>query len=142
MLKMFLIFGLKKSQPTKIGGREMIEFLPESEGNLLVAKGTGKLTAKDYGDVFIPKLDELLNEYKKIRIVFYLAEGFKGWELGAAWDDAKFGFKHRNDMEKIAVVGGPKWVEWSTKIGAHFIKCEVKTYKIDELTTAIEWMKI
>ncbi|MCP4177870.1 MAG: STAS/SEC14 domain-containing protein [bacterium] len=119
----------------------MIEFLSESKGNLLVAKATEKLTVKDYEESFIPALNKLLEEYKKIRIVFYLAEGFRGWELGAAWDDAKFGFKHRNDMEKIAVVGGPKWVEWSTKIGAHLIKCEVKTYNVDDLNTAVEWIK-
>ena len=117
----------------------MIEFLPESKGKLLVAKATQKLTVKDYEESFIPALDKLIEKYKKIRIVFYLAEDFRGWELGAAWDDAKVGIKHRHDMERIAVVGGPKWVEWSSRIAAHLIKCEVKTYKADELNEAVKW---
>lgn len=38
-----------------------------------------------------------------------LLEGFTGWERGAAWDDTEFFFSHRNDVEKIAVVGNPRW---------------------------------
>lgn len=119
----------------------MIEFLKDSNGNTLIAKATNKLTVDDYEKIFIPKLNELLDNYKKIKIVFYFTENFKGWELGAAWDDAKFGINHRNDMEKIAVVGGPKWVEWCTKLSKHFFKCEIKHFDVTKLEEAINWIK-
>ena len=119
----------------------MISFLPESDDKVLVAKAVDKLTTSDYEEKFIPKLEEMLLLNEKINIVFYFADGFKGWELGAAWDDAKFGFKHRKDFCRIAVVGGPKWVKWSTKLGSHLIKGEVKIYKLDELKSAIEWVR-
>jgi hypothetical protein len=35
----------------------MIEIMPETEGSVLVVKATEKLTAKDYEEVFIPKMD-------------------------------------------------------------------------------------
>ncbi len=40
-----------------------------------------------------------------------MGEDFEGWEIGAAWDDAKFGIQFGGKSEKIAVVGGPKWAE-------------------------------
>ena len=43
-------------------------------------------------------------------------EAFQGWKSGAIWDDMHFGFKHRNDIAKVAIVGGPRWVEWVTKL--------------------------
>src|SRR5205823_10317662 len=36
-----------------------------------------------------------------------LLENFSGWERGEQWGDTDFFFSHRNDFEKIAVVGNP-----------------------------------
>jgi SpoIIAA-like len=38
-----------------------------------------------------------------------LLEDFTGWERGDAWGDTDFFFSHRNDFERIAVVGDPRW---------------------------------
>ena len=38
-----------------------------------------------------------------------LLENFSGWERSEAWGDTDFFFSHRNDFEKIAVVGHPGW---------------------------------
>ncbi len=38
-----------------------------------------------------------------------LLENFTGWERSEAWGDTDFFFSHRNDFEKIAVVGDPGW---------------------------------
>ena len=119
----------------------MIEIMPETEENMLVFKATKKLTAQDYETVLIPKLEHILTEHDKIKGVIYIPKGFQGWELGAAWDDAKFGLKHRKDFDKIAIVGGETWLEWITKIGACLITGEVKVYKDDEFDTAIKWVK-
>ena len=43
----------------------MIEILPETQGNTLVVKATAKLTSKDYEEVFIPKLKELIQESRE-----------------------------------------------------------------------------
>ncbi len=119
----------------------MIEIMPETKGSILAIKATEKLTTRDYEEVLIPKIDQLIRVFGKIKVVIYLADNFTGWEIGAAWDDAKFGLQHRNDFEKIAVVGGPKWVEWATRIGAYFIDGDVKTYEASDLQAAISWAK-
>ena len=119
----------------------MIEIMSESKGNILAVKATEKLTARDYEEVFIPKINQLIEEYGKVRVVVLLAENFSGWEIGAAWDDAVFGIQHRNDFEKMAVVGGPKWVQWATKISFNFMDGQVAVYEIPELQSAVAWVK-
>lgn len=119
----------------------MIEILPETQGNTLVVKATAKLTTKDYEEIFIPKLKELIQKHGKVRAVVYLDDNFEGWELGAMWDDAKFGMQHRNDFDKIALVTNKKWIEWATKIGSHFIKGQLITFDGSQLQEALAWIK-
>ena len=38
-----------------------------------------------------------------------LLEDFTGWDRSEQWGDTDFFFSHRNDFEKIAVVGNPRW---------------------------------
>ena len=71
----------------------MLTFLERSHGNVLGIKASGKLTHADYERI-IPKLEELLREHRKLRVLFEL-EDCQGWVAGAAWDDLKFGVKHR-----------------------------------------------
>lgn len=119
----------------------MIEIMSESKGKVLGVRLTGKVTDQDYEKTFIPALEKLLAEHGKIRCVYYMDEDFKGWEIGAMWDDAKFGVKHRDDFEKIAVIGGPKWAEWGTKLASHVLSGEVKTYSGDQLSDAWKWIE-
>lgn len=119
----------------------MIEILPESAGNILGVKATGQLTDEDYKKTFIPALEKVLKESGKVKALFYMDPDFKGWDLHAMWDDAKFGVKHKDDFEKIAVVGGKKWIDWAVKLDAHFMKGEVKTFSGTELEQAWTWVK-
>ena len=102
--------------PTK-RRRLMIEIMTESAGNVLGVRLTGKVTDDDYETVFIPALEKKIAEHGKARIVYYMDSEFEGWNVGAMWDDAKFGLKHRNDFEKIGpwsadrlgLSGEPSW---------------------------------
>ena len=119
----------------------MIEVLPESQDNILGVKGIGKLTDLDYKNILVPRLEGMIKDYQKVRCLFLMTEEFHGWELEAAWDDAKFGVQHRNDFEKVAVVGGPRWVEWGTKLAALIMRGEVKTFSSEQLDEAWDWVK-
>lgn len=119
----------------------MIEIMPESNGSALVFKATGKLTDADYKEVLIPKIEENIKQSGKARVLLFLPADFVGWEAHAMWDDARFGGRHRNDFEKLAVVGGARWVEWATKIGAYFMEGEVKTFPEARLTEALDWVR-
>ncbi len=117
----------------------MIEILDGSEGNCVGVRATGKLTDEDYRNVWIPKLEEVIAAHGAFRCLLHMDEGFEGWELGAMWDDMHFGFKHRKEVEKIAVVGGPSWAEWSVKLGSLLVAGEVKAFPADKLNDAWDW---
>lgn len=118
----------------------MITISPESKGNILVLSATGKLTDKDYKEVLIPRLEAIIRSHGKARLLLDMGDEFHGWEAAAAWDDARFGLAHRNDFEKMGVIGGPKWVEWSLKIGALAISGEIKSFPSSERKQAMRWI--
>lgn len=119
----------------------MIEVMNESAGNMLAVKATDTLTNSDYTNVWIPALQKLIDEYEKINCLLYLDENFKGWSAKAMWDDAHFGLKHRSDFNKIAVVGGPAWLKWGVKVGELMLDGEAKTFQLNQLTEALDWVK-
>lgn len=118
----------------------MIEIMSGSEGNLLAVRLSGKVTDDDYEKTFIPALNKVIAEHGKIRCIYYMDETFTGWELGAMWDDAKFGLQHKNDFEKIAVIGGPKWAEWASKIAMHLMGADMKYFGAEDLDDAWKWV--
>ena len=119
----------------------MIEIRPESDASTLAVVASDKLTADDYEVVFMPALEERIERFGRARAVIAFDDDFHGWELGALWDDAKFGLKHRNHFDKVAVVGAPRWVQWSARLGELFMHGEVKTFTPTEYTDAVLWAK-
>lgn len=120
----------------------MIEFMPESSGKVIGIKAGGRLTRKDYEEVLIPKLEELFEKHGKLDVLIHLEEDFAGWDLAAAWDDASYGIKHRADFEKIAVVGGPSWVEWCINLAGFLMKGEIRVFPANKLDDARKWVNI
>jgi hypothetical protein len=119
----------------------MLEVQPESTGNILILKATGKLTDEDYMTVLIPRLEKIIQELGKARLLLDMGDKFHGWEAAALWDDARFGLAHRKDFEKMGVVGGPKWVDWGLKIGAMAIDGEIRSFSARERGDAMTWIK-
>jgi hypothetical protein len=77
-----------------------------------------------------------------VRFLYYLDEGFEGWEPEAMWDDFKVGVgKLRHIFEKIALVGGPKWVKWAMELDNYLMKGEVKTFGVEQLQEAWDWIR-
>lgn len=119
----------------------MIDILPESQGNILGIKASDTLTDHDYKTVLIPRLETMIHNQGKARVLFHMDEDFHGWEMEAMWDDAKFGTAHRHDFEKFAIVGGPRWVEWGAKLGALFMKTEFHAFHSDQVQEAWDWIE-
>ena len=85
----------------------MIEIMPESQGKVAGVKVSGKITAKEYEDVVIARLDDIIKEHGKARFLWYLDEGFQGAEAGAVWDDAKFaGFSIHSSFSARSITAG------------------------------------
>ena len=106
---------------------------------MVALKASGIVTDEDYQNVFIPKLEAVIKEHGKARILFVFADDFRRYELAAAWDDATFGIKHRADFDKCAIVGASGWIERATKLVAHVISGEIKFFENE--TEAWDWVK-
>ncbi len=117
----------------------MFEKLAESAGNVVGYRASGKITDEDY-ETLVPILERLIEDSGKIRFLLYL-EDFHGWDMKAAWDDFVFGMKHRNDIERLAMVGDRKWEELLTDLMKPFMKGKVKFFETAELQEAWTWLR-
>lgn len=121
----------------------MFQIMPESEGNIIGLRASGRLTDQDYQEVLIPSLEGLIKEHGKIRLLCFMDEEFAGVEAAAMWDDAKYFLPHRNAFEKMAIVGGPQWIAFITKLFVILmrVKGAVKSFPSDQLPQAWEWVR-
>ena len=74
-----------------------------------------------------------------MRILFDMA-GFHGWELGAAWEDFKFGIEHFADIERLAMVGEKRWQEGMATFCKPFTKAEVRFFDRTAAVEARNWL--
>ncbi len=118
----------------------MIEVLPQSHDAAVGVRATGLLTDADYKQTLIPLLEKTIAERGRVRLLVEFADTFAGWEMTAAWDDAAFGFAHRADFDKIAMVGGPHWVAWSARLFAPFIAGEMRAFPAGQTQQAWAWI--
>lgn len=70
-----------------------------------------------------------------------LLENFTGWERSEQWGDTDFFFSYRNDFEKIAVVGDPRWeAQVLAFTGAGLRKGPVKLFPQTSESEARAWL--
>ena len=119
----------------------MFQIMPESDGKIIGIRASGKLTDQDYKEVLIPRLEPLTKQYGRIRLLCVIDEDFAGMEAGAVLDDARFFLTHTDAFEKMALAGGPKWVEVMLKIFSPLMKGEIKVFPPEQLAQAWEWIK-
>jgi hypothetical protein len=118
----------------------MLQILPESQDHLLGVKATGKFTNQDYKEFLLPRLETLIKEYGRVRVLVYLEEDFQGWETEAILSDP-LGQEHKNKLEKIAVVGGSWWLSLELKLITPFLAGEVRHFSRSELPEAWTWIR-
>ena len=70
-----------------------------------------------------------------------LLENFTGWERSEAWGDTDFFFSHRDDFEKISIVGDPRWeAQMLAFAGAGLRKGPVKFFPETNEAEARAWL--
>lgn len=105
---------------------------------MVVMKASGTLTHEDYQSI-TPMLIGALRAIvqPKVKILVDITD-FEGWELRAAWDDFRLGMKMGSNIDKIAIYGHKSWQDMAAKIGAWFIKGEMRAF--EKYEDAIEWL--
>jgi hypothetical protein len=116
----------------------MIEFLAEPVRDVVLLRGSGKLTDEDYAEL-IPRLEGIIAREGGIYLYIELRD-FRGWEPHAAWEDLKFSIKHGRDLKRLALVGDKKWEAWMVKLARLFTRGEVCYFDIAERDAALRWI--
>ena len=98
----------------------------------------GRLTHKDY-EACMPEFERLLSGVDSVNVLVR-AEAFSGWDLHAAWDDIKLGFKYRDAFSKIAWVGPIHWPEFLNQFSEYFFSCTFKQFDEADLVKAQKWL--
>ena len=66
---------------------------------------------------------------------------FRGWTVGALWEDTKFAARHFNDLERLAVVGEKKWEKGLAFFAKPFTTAAVRYFDMTEREKARAWIR-
>jgi hypothetical protein len=76
----------------------------------------------------------------KIRVLIQL-ENFSGWEPGNQWGDVSFFFRHDKDIERIAIVGDPRWQDpMRVFLFADYRQAEARFFPETDRAAARAWL--
>jgi hypothetical protein len=118
---------------------KMLQIEKEVAAKIVYIAVSGKLEKEDY-EVLVPEMERAIEKHGKIRLLFELLD-FHGWSVGAAWEDTKFGVKHFNDIERLAIVGENKWEKGMAIFAKPFTTAKVHYFDIAERDEAERWIK-
>lgn len=116
----------------------MYQLMNESSGNVMGIKVSDKLTEKDF-QTLVPLIENAINEQRKIHLLWDM-DDFEGWNLNASWQDLKFDTKHKDDIERLALVGDKQWEKWISQPTKMFFK-EAKYFDRDRAAEAWNWLR-
>jgi hypothetical protein len=119
----------------------MIEFMDETSDNVLGIRFTGKLTEADYEQVLGPRIATATQRFGRVRALIYMDDDFRGWDMKAAWANTKLDFQFRNSLEKVAVVGAPRWEEWCVRVAGLVVRGELRTFPPEQIADAWRWLR-
>jgi len=106
---------------------------------ILSVSVSGKLEREDY-DVLGAEFDRMVAQHGTIRLLLELKD-FHGWTAGAAWEDAKLGFRHYSDIDRMAIIGENKWQQGMTQFVKPFTRADVKYFDAADVDAASNWVK-
>jgi hypothetical protein len=107
--------------------------------NYLICRVSGKLSKSDY-DAAVPEIENALKMRGEPLRMMILLEDFRGWEIGALWEDLKFDVKHGNDFGRIAVLGDSTLEHWGTTLSKPFLGSEMRYFDLQERAAARAWL--
>lgn len=116
-----------------------VDLAADSSSNVVRVAVSGKLTSEDY-ERFVPEMERLVQERGKVRILFEM-DDFHGWQMGAMWEDFKFGVKHFHDIERIAMIGDKAWEHGMATFCRPFTRAKIRYFDKDQHDQARQWIE-
>lgn len=120
--------------------KRSIKILTGFPEDVVAIEATGHVEASDYEEVLIPEVENRIRREGKVKLLYVIGAGFKGFSAGAAWDDARLGVRHMGDFARLAVVSDVDWIRMGTRMMAPMLRCPVHTFHLAELEQANAWI--
>ncbi|MCP4383803.1 MAG: STAS/SEC14 domain-containing protein [Hyphomicrobiales bacterium] len=118
----------------------MIVELKDLPKELLGFSMEGTVKAADYHAVLIPVAENALKAGGKLRLLIFAGPKFQGYEAGAMWDDAGFGFKHFFDFQKIAFVTDNETYGTMVRAFGVMMPARLRVFAVADLDSAKTWL--
>lgn len=78
---------------------------------------------------------------ESVRVLVIVEGDFRGWVGSEVWNDMTFFVQHGDRIEKIAIVGEPKWeTRMLMFAGAGFRRAPVRYFTQEQLAEARAWL--
>jgi hypothetical protein len=135
MLPFHAVYREIVSMPIEL---DLLSVSGESQPRVIRAVVSGQLHESDY-EQLTAHVEQLLENHPSLRMLVQLT-AFEGWSPGAAWEDAKLGFRHFSDFERLVVVGDKRWEEWITRLVQPFTLADVRFFEPVDMEKALTWI--
>lgn len=119
----------------------MIRVMPESDGKILGIEAQDTLTHGDYKEILIPRMESIIEEFGKIRLLINVPNSVAHWTPEAMWDDIRFGRAHKDEIEKMCLVGDANMFQWSLKIYSELATDHAMNFSREQLEEAWAWIR-
>ncbi|MCD6068950.1 MAG: hypothetical protein K0S33_3776 [Bacteroidetes bacterium] len=118
----------------------MIHILNDLPSNVVGFRATGEVTEKDFTDIVMPKVKELVDRTDKLNYLLVLDTSLKNFTVGAWMKDALMGIKHLLKWNRAAIVTDVESIRTFTDAFSLFIPGEFKGFEHKDLQKAIDWV--
>jgi hypothetical protein len=118
----------------------MLEIGHVPEAHTVAIRAGDRLTDEDYEEA-IPRLEEIIEGADGRISALILLDDLEGMDAGALWRDLKFAVRHRDDFDRVALVGGGRLEEVGGKTFGLLTSAEVERFPPDWLEDARHWVK-
>tara|TARA_R110000737_G_scaffold2923_18_gene9918 strand:- start:3281 stop:3664 length:384 start_codon:yes stop_codon:yes gene_type:complete len=107
--------------------------------NILEFTLDGSLSRAEF-DQLAAIADKMIETHGKVKVI-EIIKNIGKIEPSAIWADLKWEPRHLKYFSHVAVVCDQKWIEWIVAACKVFISAEMKTFHLDELEEARDWIK-
>lgn len=117
----------------------MIEFLPESTGDILATKASGTVTEEEV-EAAIEQFERTYSD-RGIKNLYYDWIELEGWGKGARTVGTWFGMHNWATIRKIAIVAAEQWHDECQRVADINKLAEVRCFAPDDRESAWGWLK-
>ena len=113
----------------------------KEDNGLWVLRISGALRKEEMDAVQASAIEGLASQ-ENARVLVIVEEDFRGWVGDEVWGDMTFFVEHGDRIEKMAIVGDPKWeTNMLMFAGAGFRRAPVKYFTPSQLNEAQAWLR-